>query len=153
MCVGKTGSLWNLYEGTTANLCKHRCNNAEKKNPVFLSSISSDNGIYRIGCVWYILGLVFQIRNGRPCFISDHFREILLPCTKTEWEAKTESQWRREHNNATAAASSATALHTLGDLIDAHRRLPGAQASDRLGMWNAGIDHLGMVLNLAVGMV
>jgi hypothetical protein len=115
-----------------------------------ISLISADNNICRVACVWFILGLVFQIRTGKPCFIADHFRELLLPCTKTEWEAKTESQWRKEHDNA---AGSTTALHTFGDLIDAHRRLLGVQMSDGLGMWNAGIDHLGMVLNLAVHMV
>ncbi len=88
--------------------------------------------------------------------MSDNFREILLPCTKTEWEAKSESQWRTEYNNAAAnyrSASSSAALHTFGDLIDAHQRLPGVRMSERLNMWNAGIDSLGMALNIAVYMV
>jgi len=104
-----------------------------------------------VACIWFILGRVFHVRTNKPCFVSEHYREILLPCSKTEWEARDESQWGKEHGHA--AAGSTTALRTIGDLIDAHRRLPGAQISDRLGMWNAGIDHLGMVLNLAVCMV
>jgi hypothetical protein len=111
--------------------------------------IPSDNGPHRIACVKFILGLVFHIRTGKPCFVSEHYREILLPCTKAEWEAKTEVQWRKEHDNA--AARGTAVLHTFGDLIDAHRCLTGArESSDKLGMWNATIDHLGMVLNLAV---
>lgn len=112
--------------------------------------------IYRIACIKFILGLVFDIRNGRPCFVSDHFREILLPCTKSEWEAKTEAQWRKEYDFAagnTRSANNTITLRTFGDLIDAHQRLPGGQVSERLDRWNADIDHLGMALNLAVRVV
>jgi hypothetical protein len=114
--------------------------------------ILSDNDI-RVACVWFILNLVFNIRTGRPCWCSDHFRELLLPCPKAEWEAKTEAQWKKEHDISAASASSTTALLTFGDLIDAHGRLPGGSVSDKLAVWNAGIDHLGMVLNLAVRIV
>ncbi|TVY93870.1 hypothetical protein LAWI1_G000563 [Lachnellula willkommii] len=109
----------------------------------------------RVACVWFILGLVFHTRTSNFCFISEHFRELFLPCTKAEWEAKTEPQWRKEHNAAASAkgASSATGLHHLGDLIDACPRTPGTRVADKLDVWNAGIDHLGMTLNLAVGML
>lgn len=76
---------------------------------------------------------------------------MLLPCTKTEWEAKTESQWITAYRNA--ASSSVTSLHTFGDLIDAHQRVPGGRVSERLDIWNAEIDHLGMSLNMAVYIV
>ncbi|TVY47503.1 hypothetical protein LOCC1_G002248 [Lachnellula occidentalis] len=111
--------------------------------------------IRRVACVWFILGLVFHTRTGNFCIISEHFREIFLPCTKAEWEAKTEAHWRKEHNVAASArgTSSATGLHRLGDLIDAHTRTPGTRVSDKLDVWNAGIDHLGMTLNLAVSML
>ncbi|KAH8683386.1 hypothetical protein BGZ60DRAFT_368473 [Tricladium varicosporioides] len=105
--------------------------------------------IRRVACVWYILGLVFHTRTGRPCYVSDHYRDISLPCTKNEWEAKTEAQWRKEHN---ISCSTAT-LHTFGDLMDAHQNLPDVQSSEKLNVWNVGIDHLGMVLNLAVRIV
>lgn len=54
---------------------------------------------------------------------------------------------------STRSASRTTALHTIGDLIDAHQRLSGSPISEGLSIWNAGIDHLGMVLNLAVRLV
>ncbi|KUJ11709.1 uncharacterized protein LY89DRAFT_594761 [Mollisia scopiformis] len=115
------------------------------KDWIFMESIR------RIGCVWFVLGLVFHIRTGKPCFLTDHYREILLPCTKSEWEAKTEGEWKKE--NEIAAASNGTALQTFGDLIDAHRHLPGSQMFDKLARWNAGVDNLGVMLNLAVRMV
>jgi len=72
-----------------------------------------------------------------------------------EWEAKTEAQWRTEYQNAVSArnASHGGALKTFGDLIDAHQRVPGVERDERLDVWNAGIDHLGMLLNLAVYMI
>ncbi|KAE9365144.1 hypothetical protein N431DRAFT_353379, partial [Stipitochalara longipes BDJ] len=106
----------------------------------------------RIGWAWFILGLVFHLRTGVPCFVSDHFREMPLPCTKTEWEAKTESQWRIEHENAMARSKSSY-LSTFGDLIDAHRHKVKGPESESLDVWNAGIDHLGVLLNLAVHLV
>ena len=114
--------------------------------------LSSDNIIHRVACVWFILGRIFHIRTGNFCFVSEHFRELFLPCTKAEWEAKTEGQWRKEHN-AAASAKGANGLHRLGDLIDANPRTPGTRMSDKLDVWNAGIDHLGMTLNLTVSML
>jgi hypothetical protein len=112
--------------------------------------------MHRLGCVWFLLSLVYHVRTGSPCFPSDFFREIQLPCTKTEWEAKTESQWRIEYENAatrTRVAGFGTALETFGDLIDAHQYSPGGRLSKKLDIWNAEIDHLGMSLNLAVNVV
>jgi len=69
-----------------------------------------------------------------------------------EWEAKTEAQWRKEHENA-AARSNSTSLHTLGDLIDAQKHSSRDRLSEGLDIWNAGLDHLGVLLNLAVHLV
>ena len=74
-----------------------------------------------------------------------------LPCTKTEWEARTEAQWRVEYENA--MTSKGAALITFGDLIDAHKRSRSGRNSEGLDIWNAGIDHLGVLLNLAVHLV
>lgn len=90
-----------------------------------------------------MLTRVFQVRSGMPCFVSDNFRWIPLPCTKAEWEAKTEVSWRAEYH---AANSLKNGVQTFGDLIDAYQN----QDFSRLDLWNASIDHLGMTLNLAV---
>ncbi|KAN0089203.1 hypothetical protein V8E51_019463 [Hyaloscypha variabilis] len=121
------------------------------KDPQWVDWIFMESG-RRIGWVWFILGLVFHLRTGVPCFISDHFREMPLPCKKTEWEANTKAQWRIEHENASARSRS-TALRTFGELIDAHQSTPRGRNSEGLDAWNAGIDHLGVLLNLAVHLV
>ncbi len=89
--------------------------------------------------------------------MSDHFREIPLPCTKIEWEARTEAKWRFERANA-AKRRGVGVSYSFGDLIDAHQQCSkggGASESERekLDIWNAGIDGLGMLLNLAVHLV
>jgi len=75
-----------------------------------------------------------------------------LPCSKTEWEADTESKWRIEHENN--AKRSNNKLQTFGDLVEAaHQRLPGGRESESFRIWNAEIDNLGVSLNLAVYMI
>lgn len=78
--------------------------------------------------------------------MAEHFREIPLPCNKTEWEAKAEHQWRIEHENSAARGLN---LRTFGDLVDAHND----RSLGNLDVWNAGIDHMGVLLNLAVQLV
>ena len=104
-----------------------------------------------MACVWFVLNLICHARTGKPCYPCDHFRELSLPCTKAEWEAKTEEQWKIERANAKAKSTSS--LRKFGDLIDAEQHFRGSIASEALAEWNTGIDHLGMVLNLAAHMV
>lgn len=110
----------------------------------------TDNRLPRLASLWHLLGLVFHTKIGR-CFVSDHYREIVLPSRKNEWEAKTEEQWRQEFDKA--AANNVSTVHTFGALMDADRDLKGEPTSEKLDIWNAGIDHLGMALNLAVQLV
>jgi len=92
----------------------------------------------------------FPHRNRLSCPFSNFYRELFVSCSKSEWEAKSESQWKFESQKAAASIGS---LRTFGDLKDAHQRVPGNLGSDALDVWNAGIDQLGMTLNLAVYMV
>lgn len=74
-----------------------------------------------------------------------------MPCSKTEWECKTEEDWVKEHE--IAAGGSATAMYNFGELVDTHRQPPDAQSFRKLSTWNAGIDHLGVLLNIAARLV
>lgn len=74
-----------------------------------------------------------------------------MPCSKMEWESNIEDDWEREHKHNSMASN--TAMCTLGDLVEAHRQPPDAQSFKKLSTWNAGIDNLGMLLNVAVRLV
>lgn len=109
---------------------------------------------YRVAWVWFSLSVVYQIRSGVPgvpCRVADFPEGMPLPCTKTEWEAQTEENWRREYYKA-RNSQSATSMQTFGDLADAHRGSPADRLAKatQLEAWNAGIDNLGVILNLAV---
>lgn len=96
--------------------------------------------------------MVFHIKTGGPCYVSDFYREIPLPCTKGEWEAQSEEQWRTERTAAIAARKDG--FKTFGDLIDAQTN-GGEDQQKQAGLeiWIAGIDNLGMLLNLAVHLI
>ncbi|PCH05510.1 Hypothetical protein PENO1_007540 [Penicillium occitanis (nom. inval.)] len=115
-----------------------------------------DESIKRVAWVWFSLSVVYQIRSGVPgvpCRVADSTDGMPLPCTKTEWEAQTEEDWRREYYKARNSQSTAS-IQTFGDLANAYRGLPADRAAKatQLEAWNAGIDNLGVLLNLAVYM-
>jgi hypothetical protein len=97
--------------------------------------------------------MVFYIRTEVRCKITEVTRFVPLPCTKTEWEARTEEDWRREYTKA-RNAQTVTSLQVFGDLVDAHRCSPAERLlkAKELEAWNAGIDNLGVLLNVAVYM-
>lgn len=111
---------------------------------------------YRVAWVWFSLSVVYQIRSGVPgvpCRVADSTEGMPLPCTKTEWEAQTEEDWRREYYKARDSQSTAS-IQTFGDLANAYKGSPADRATKatQLEAWNAGIDNLGVLLNLAVYM-
>lgn len=108
---------------------------------------------YRVAWIWFMLGLVYHIRTETPCTVANFTRQVPLPCTKTEWEAQTEEDWRREYSKA-RNVPGATSLLTFGDLIDAHKCSLAERPNKvrELEAWNAGLDNLGMLLNVAVYM-
>ncbi|QGA13108.1 hypothetical protein EYB26_000753 [Talaromyces marneffei] len=115
-----------------------------------------DESIKRVAWVWFALSVVYQIRSGVPgvpCRVADSTEGMPLPCTKTEWEAQTEEDWRREYYKARSSQSTAS-IQTFGDLANASRGSPAERhaKATQLEAWNAGIDNLGVLLNLAVYM-
>lgn len=111
---------------------------------------------YRVAWVWFSLSVVYQIRSGVPgvpCRVAGSTEGMPLPCTKTEWEAQTEEDWRREYYKARNSQSTAS-IQTFGDLANAYKGLPADRAAKatQLEAWNAGIDNLGVLINLAVYM-
>ncbi|KAH8694290.1 hypothetical protein BGW36DRAFT_384678 [Talaromyces proteolyticus] len=100
----------------------------------------------RVVCVWFAISLVFCVQAGIPCHMTSAFREMALPSTKTEWEASNETQWQAEYKSAEARRSQ---LSRFADLLSAYEIGDIA----KLNSWNAGIDNLGILLNLALHVV
>ena len=90
------------------------------------------------------------VKNGNVCDTSQSYRNILLPCPKSLWEAPTQSAWESEYEACRIAQTGG--LVTLGDLIDAQQSDYTPSNARKLDRWNAGADNLGCLLNLVGGM-
>ena len=75
-----------------------------------------------------------------------------MPSKKTLWEARSESEWRREYETTWSdlrvrGLEGRRRIHTIGDLMMAKRN--GATMvgmKDGLDSWYAGLDGLGIML-------
>lgn len=101
--------------------------------------------------IWFLLDRIISVSTGIPCGSSQAFRDLPLPCTKTLWEARTYSGWESEY--VAVYSNSAPRLHRFGDLIDANKGVEEPFDLQLIDTWNAGIDNLGGLVNLALAMV
>ncbi|KAF4881881.1 hypothetical protein CGCF415_v015268 [Colletotrichum fructicola] len=90
-----------------------------------------EESLTRVACVWF---LVAQISS-------------------SQWTANTSDEWKEE----TEALSSMRNLDkrpvTFGDLYELNKGANHQAVIDRLDVWNAGVDNLGVLLNVAVNMI
>ena len=101
----------------------------------------------RLANLWFLFGCVVCFKTGQICDASQSYRVIQLPCTKAVWQASTQSAWEAEYE--ASRSSQACGFATLGDLIDAQRSFHMPSVARKLDIWNAGVDNLGALLNLA----
>lgn len=101
--------------------------------------------------IWFLLDRIVSVSTGISCGASQSFRDLPLPCTKTLWEARTYSSWETEY--VTVYSNTTPRLHRFGDIIDANKGLEDPFNLHLIDTWNAGIDDLGGLLNLALAMV
>lgn len=106
----------------------------------------------RILSVWFLFAQVSSISIGIPCTILDDWAKVLLPCHKAQWAARTPEEWKQETEAIRKHQNQGSGPATFGDLCDLHRGTPGKESMDRLSVWNAGADNIGVLLNLAVTM-
>jgi hypothetical protein len=100
--------------------------------------------------LWFLLGCVVCVKTGIVCDPSQSYRHIPLPSSKYLWEAPTQAAWEKEQE---AYRMLPGELLTLGDLMDAQSNGFSPPHSHRLDKWNAGVDGVGVLLNLARNMV
>lgn len=65
------------------------------------------------------------------------------------WEARSEQQWQEEK----AFHDISHPFRTFGELMRAKRRPNGAGNVERLDMWEAGTDKMGLLMNFAIAFV
>jgi hypothetical protein len=107
--------------------------------------------LIRGALIWFLIGLVICIKTGTVCDPSQSYRGLLLPCSKSLWEASSETAWLQQYEST--RLQRANGLVTLGDLIDAQKNSFIPYEARRLDEWNASADGLGMLLNMVGTMV
>lgn len=104
----------------------------------------------RIGCLWFAINRVFSLKASRAhCAGFDNFSHLALTSAKTAWEARTLGEWEAEKSFHDVSSPMAT----FGELIVAKRQSADPVHSRKLETWEAGVDKLGMMMNIAVELV
>lgn len=110
--------------------------------------MSTDTLFYRVACLWFLTSRVASVKASIDCDALELFADLALPSSKVLWEASTDPLWQFEYE--LDSLEKCPRLSSVGDLIQAHQR-PNSVTNAQLDTWNAGIDDLGFLLNLAIG--
>lgn len=82
----------------------------------------------------------------------EHHRDLPLCSARTMWEARSRTEWETEKLFHQVSTMSVELSH-FGSLIDAHRGVGPRAGDDLLNMWDANTDKLGILMNIAVGLI
>ncbi|KIM97235.1 hypothetical protein OIDMADRAFT_168993 [Oidiodendron maius Zn] len=147
---------WNhemlLIGGMLCERFKEICNEPlcqdERSNP----SLTWDDWIFaesrrRTSCAWFLLNCIISISNGLYCEVLEDVRMIPLPSPKAQWEASSHTGWENE------LEFNSNTLWTFGNLLDAHKWSNEPLSAQRLDSWNARIDNLGSLMNIATSIM
>ena len=141
--IGKTGSSPNLDEGMATALPYYRCHHRVSQ--------LTEAPLLRVACLWFLVDRVVCAKTGTPCESTQRFRALPLPSHKSIWEADSHTVWQSEYD--IWGTTYSRGLSRFGDLIDAHKRASDKSHARKLDAWNAGADSLGILLNIATGMI
>ena len=101
----------------------------------------------RTSCAWFLLNCIISISNGLYCEVLEDYRMIPLPSPKAQWEASSHTGWENE------LEFNSNTLWTFGNLLDAHKWSNEPLSAQRLDSWNARIDNLGSLMNIATSIM
>lgn len=97
--------------------------------------------------MFFVICHCVSVDTGFPnCNAYDWLSELPLASPKTLWEARTREDWESEYSGYTTTHE--TGMHTMGTLIEAHKRNEDPVNSRLLDYWNGRADNLGNLLNI-----
>lgn len=101
----------------------------------------------RTSLIWLLITrtIVVVLRTG--CHTTDTPETLPLPAPQTQWEARTREGWTKEFGVEGAL------IATFGGLIKARQHTEEQESKEDLAVWNARVDRLGSLLNIAVALV
>ncbi|KAH8797350.1 hypothetical protein F5884DRAFT_815101 [Xylogone sp. PMI_703] len=100
--------------------------------------------ITRTFILLFIINMIFDIDIGITAHVSDQILALPLPATKYLWEAKTETEWKKEYTTSLERRGDRPAL-TYGDLILLRHSKNISENPDftELSHWCANFDSFG----------
>jgi hypothetical protein len=101
--------------------------------------------------VWFLMGRVVGLTTGIPCSTAEDCRALPLPAPRSIWEARSYSAWENEY--VSFYHNEPLEMKTFGDLIDAHARSADPHYAELIDCWNARVDGVGYMMNLAISIV
>ncbi|KAL5398664.1 hypothetical protein PMIN03_012753 [Paraphaeosphaeria minitans] len=101
----------------------------------------------RSSLVWFLITRTIVVAPKEDCHTTNDPWGLPLPAPQTQWEARTREAWMKE------IWSESPAITTFGNLISAKQHIDKPEGKQNLAAWNAKVDRLGSLLNVAVALV
>jgi hypothetical protein len=101
--------------------------------------------------IWFLMGRVVGLTTGIQCSTAEDCRSLPLPSSRAVWEARSYTAWENEYINF--YHKEPQDMKTYGDLMDAHERSDDARCVEMIDNWNASVDGVGYMMNLAMPII
>ncbi|KAL7934393.1 hypothetical protein V8C35DRAFT_41320 [Trichoderma chlorosporum] len=103
----------------------------------------------RVICLWFFMSRIVSPSAG-SAFIRAYPPNMLpLVSNKSLWEARSREEWETEK----ALHDASYPMTTFDELVEAKRRSHEPFYRRRLETWDAGVDKLGMLINIATDLM
>jgi hypothetical protein len=132
-----------FLENNEFNFC-----HSEETHP----SLTWEDWIYaesrrRTSLIWFLITRTIVIMPKTECHTTISPETLPLPAPQMQWEARTREAWLKE------LGAEVSVMTTFGNLVDVKQHGHEQESKQKLGVWNARMDRLGSLLNIAVGLV
>lgn len=98
--------------------------------------------------MWFVMSRVVSAEADAPCTRFYGYACLPLVSGKGLWEARSREEWETEK----AFHDASFPMTVFGELVDARRR-PDSPHDGRLTAWEANVDKMGLIMNIATALV
>ncbi|KAL6812491.1 hypothetical protein J3E69DRAFT_123496 [Trichoderma sp. SZMC 28015] len=103
----------------------------------------------RIICVWFFMSRIISPTVSNSFMRAYPLHMLPLVSNKSLWEARSRQEWETER----ALQDACYPMTTFAELIEAKRRSNELFYKRRLETWDAGVDKMGMLINIATDLI
>ncbi|UKZ82669.1 hypothetical protein TrVFT333_010463 [Trichoderma virens FT-333] len=103
----------------------------------------------RIICLWFFMSRIISPSAGSSFMRAYPLSMLPLVSNKSLWEARTREEWETEK----ALHDASYPMTTFDELVQAKRRSNELFYRRRLETWDAGVDKMGMLINIATDLI